>query len=136
MIQNRPTFHDPERYWVAIVGMGAGGARIFAELIERVSTNTRIASTIGILLIDQREEDEFGRGVAWGSTQSDLFRANMRLDTLGLPTRVRDCILRNLDVDGEWDDETVPEDIQFQTRKAIGNCLNDDFKKHYPTLRR
>jgi hypothetical protein len=102
MTSNTPEFHDPTRAWIAILGMGAGGARFFSAIIDRIHSTPHLANAV-VLLFEDRPETEFGRGVAWSSNQSDLFRANMRLPTIGLREQVINRIHELMGFSGVWD---------------------------------
>ena len=122
---NAPELHDPYRHWIAIVGMGAAGAGHFRALVERLQ-NFQLSQNVGILLIDGRPTAEFGRGVAWGSIQHDLFRANMRVHTIGFRKSLIDKISSAIGAPLDAPEE-LSDDYLFQTRKVIGDALHDDF---------
>lgn len=79
------------------------------------------------MLIDERDKSEFGRGVAWGSAQSELFLANMRLHTLGLKGGLIEKIKRRAGISESRKDEDLPDDFLFQQRRNIGEVLHEDF---------
>ena len=137
MIRNSvPEYRDPSRFWISIIGMGAGGARLFKEFIDQIELNTFLADQIGFILIDEDPLEQWGRGIAWGSNQSDLFSANMRFDRLSLPQGVEDSIRVKLGIDGPWDHTIIPENIQFVSRRMIGDALHEEFIKHLKTADR
>lgn len=124
---NAPQLHDPFRHWISIVGMGAAGAGHFRALVERLQ-NYDLAQNVGILLLDGRPVNEFGRGVAWSSIQHDLFRANMRVHTIGFRKALIDKIAAATGMDPMDTPDQLSDNVLFQTRKVIGDVLHQDFE--------
>lgn len=129
MASNLPQFHDHSRHWIAIVGIGAGGARVFEDFLSQIELNKFLVTEIGFVLFESQPRSEWGRGIAWGSNQSDLFLANMRLDKLGLPSWIEDEIKRRLGVEGDWDHSKLPDDVQFISRAVVGEFFHDNLNR-------
>lgn len=128
-MDNKLEYGVPSRFWITIIGMGAGGAHLFTSMVHRIVGNSRLESCVGFILIDQRPEKEFGRGVAWSSSQSDVFLANMRLPTMGLKAEVLAQVKKQLGVT-DWHQDNLPEDFQFQVRRIIGEALHGHYAAH------
>jgi uncharacterized NAD(P)/FAD-binding protein YdhS len=118
---------DPARYWIAIIGMGAGGSGLFGRIVDEISAHPHLAKSVGIVLVDRRPESEFGKGIAWGSNQSLLFQANMRTDTLPLRPETINELREELGQPVAGENEEIPLDTQFDRRVSIGNILHKEY---------
>jgi uncharacterized NAD(P)/FAD-binding protein YdhS len=125
---NLPVEHlDPARYWIAIIGMGAGGSGLLGRIVDEISAHPHLAKSIGVILVDQRPESEFGKGIAWGSNQSLLFQANMRTDTLPLRPETIKELREELGQRVPGENGAIPFDNQFDRRVSIGNILHKEY---------
>lgn len=125
---NAPALSDPYRCWVAVIGMGASGSNFFATALNRVITHG-LSGDVGFILADARPVSEFGRGIAWSSSQFEGFRANMRLHTIGFKQPLLDRICKAAGLEGLDDPKRLPEDFLFHQRTMIGDCLHQEFQE-------
>ena len=113
--------HDPNKYWVAIIGAGASGAQF---LRERIAIDVAAGRTsVGYHLIDPNPVSRDGRGVAWTPHQRDSLLTNMHLDRIG------QTIPNLSDAFKRLNSYHFESGELFQSRKEVGDALNEAHQK-------
>ena len=113
---------DNTKTWVAVIGAGAACAE-FVKAFSEIVISRGKESSFGFVVIDPRNEDEDGRGVAWTSSQNTELRANMHIDSIA-----RGSETVNRAFDGQFSPEHLDGQM-FKKRIEIGERLSEQFRR-------
>lgn len=108
---------------IVVVGAGFAGYRFIAESV-RLTELQGLTDAVRYVVIDRRPIEQYGRGVAWTGTQSEVLRANMNSATIVLGTDQNNALLTSIE---KLQADRNPISTLCQSRKEIGDRIHQDF---------
>ncbi|WP_213290986.1 FAD/NAD(P)-binding protein [Bradyrhizobium sp. sGM-13] len=112
-------------HWIAIIGVGAGGASYFRQALKKVIADG-VASSVGFLLLDVKSIEEQGKGIAWALNQAPFISANMHLPKIGYDPSDPNRLLELLGLQ----DNNFSQDASFLSRSEVGKAFSKDLNIH------
>jgi uncharacterized NAD(P)/FAD-binding protein YdhS len=108
---------------IVVVGAGFAGYRFIAESV-RLTELQGLTDAVRYVVIDRRPIGQYGRGIAWTGTQSEVLRANMNSATIVLGTEQNNALLTSIE---KLQADKNPISTLYQSRKEIGEKIHQDF---------
>lgn len=119
----KPIKSDETKHTIVVVGAGFAGYRFFAESLHHTLAQ-EIGDSVRYVIVDPRKIDDYGCGVAWNSSQSEVLLVNMHGNTVVFDAAGNQKLLTEIEHANSND---LPLAELFKSRKEIGRIIHLSF---------